>query len=178
MGDSKKEWRAEIRRRKNSYSKEQLAEMSSLLTQRIALHPHFQEARLVLLYHALPDEVDTASLFHRPDILLPKVSGPSSMELRRYEGAGSLEPGAFGILEPTGPIFTDYDRIDLAIVPGMAFDTEGNRLGRGKGYYDRMLPLLKHAYKIGVCFPFQHITPSLPTTPTDVRMDEVIYDWE
>lgn len=81
--------------------------------------------------------------------------------------------GAFGIMEPSGELFTDYSRITLAVVPGMAFDSHGHRLGRGKGYYDRFLPLLPQAYKIGVCFPFQ-LVDDVPIEPTDVVMDEVV----
>ena len=55
----------------------------------------------------------------------------------------------------------------------MAFDADCNRMGRGKGYYDRFLPLLPQAYKIGVCFPFQRLD-EIPATPFDVKMDEVL----
>ena len=76
-------------------------------------------------------------------------------------------------MEPSGELFDDYAAIDLAVVPGMAFDIQNNRLGRGKGYYDRMLPKLVNAYKIGVCFSFQRL-PGIPAEGNDVKMDEVI----
>ena len=76
-------------------------------------------------------------------------------------------------MEPTGPLFADYSKIQLAIIPGMGFDRQGNRLGRGKGYYDRMLAKLSHAYKIGVCFPFQ-LFDKIPTDIYDITMDEVL----
>ena len=72
-----------------------------------------------------------------------------------------------------GEQFTDYDKIDLALVPGMAFDAAGHRLGRGKGYYDRFLGEHPHIYKIGVCFPFQRVA-EVPSEAHDVVMDEVI----
>lgn len=84
-----------------------------------------------------------------------------------------LQEGAFHILEPTGTAFTDYDSIEIAVVPGMSFDAEGHRLGRGKGYYDRFLPRIPRAYKIGICFDFQK-TPHVPTDAHDVPMDEVL----
>ena len=64
-----------------------------------------------------------------------------------------------------------WEKIDLILVPGMAFDAMGNRLGRGKGYYDKVL---RHtpAYKIGVCFDFQFLK-AVPTEAHDVRMDNV-----
>ena len=138
-------------------------------------HPRWQEARTVLLYHSLPDEPDTHAFVRqwagKKRILLPVVVG-DDLELRVYTDDGSLRTGAFHIAEPTGKAFTDYAAIDLAIVPGVAFDREGNRLGRGKGYYDRLLPRLK-AYKIGLCFPFQ-LVESIPAEAHDVRMDEII----
>jgi 5-formyltetrahydrofolate cyclo-ligase len=94
------------------------------------------------------------------------------LELRLYSGRDSLRVGAYNILEPVGPVFSDYDSIDLAVVPGVAFTADGIRLGRGKGYYDRLLPRIK-ARKIGICFPFQ-ILHSIPAESFDIRMDEVI----
>ena len=95
------------------------------------------------------------------------------MELRRYTGPSDLAIGAYNIMEPTGEVYDDYKEIDLAVIPGVAFDAEGNRMGRGKGYYDRFLPLVPQAYKLGVCFPFQKVD-SIPTDEHDIRMDEVI----
>ena len=131
-----------------------------------------------MLYYSLPDEVCTHTLVDSllmsgKTILLPRVTGESTMQLRRYTGPRDLAAGAYGIMEPTGDAFDDYPSVDLAVVPGVAFDRSGNRMGRGKGYYDRFLPMLKRAYKIGVCFPFQMVD-SLPTDGHDVRMDEVI----
>ena len=63
--------------------------------------------------------------------------------------------------------------VHVAVIPGMAFDREGHRLGRGKGYYDRFLNRVK-TYKIGVCFDFQ-MMDQLPHDPHDVMMDEIIY---
>ena len=84
-----------------------------------------------------------------------------------------LQAGAFGILEPTGKLFTDYKKIDVAVVPGMAFDKEGRRLGRGKGYYDRFLRLLPNTYKIGICFSWQ-LVDHVPTDEHDILMDQVL----
>ena len=95
------------------------------------------------------------------------------LELRLYAGDDRLAPGAFHIEEPRGEPFTDYAGIDLAVIPGVAFDRAGNRLGRGKGYYDRLLPRLADTYKIGLCYPFQ-LADSLPAEAHDVRMDEVV----
>ena len=130
----------------------------------------------MLLYHSLPDEVDTHGLVRRwsgqKRILLPVVKG-EDLELKLYTGDNHLTQGAFRIDEPTGPAFTDYAAIDLAVIPGVAFDRRGNRLGRGKGYYDRLLPRLTQARKLGICFPYQLVN-DIPTDAHDIRMDEII----
>lgn len=138
--------------------------------------PRFVSAKYVLLFWSLPDEVDTHAFVEKwhtkKHILLPVVIG-DSLEIRPYEGMAKMRKGAFDILEPTGEPFLDYPLIDLAIVPGVGFDASGNRLGRGKGYYDRLLPQLQ-AYKIGVCFPEQYLS-AVPTEPWDSKMDKVIF---
>ena len=133
---------------------------------------------VILLYSALPDEVPTQSLMddlvaQGKTVVLPRVVSDTDMELRRYTGQQDLQTGAYGIMEPTGELFTDYDAIDVAIIPGMAFDTEGHRLGRGKGYYDRFLARVPHLYKIGLCFSWQMVD-HVPCDEHDAVMDEVI----
>ncbi|WP_281643909.1 5-formyltetrahydrofolate cyclo-ligase [Bacteroides zoogleoformans] len=139
-------------------------------------HPAFRAANTVLLYHSLKDEVDTHDFIRKwsrtKRILLPVVVG-NDLELRVYNGPEGLISGAYDIKEPTGAPFCDYNSIDLILVPGVAFDRNGNRLGRGKGYYDRLLPNIPSAYKAGICFPYQ-LVEEVPSEPFDVRMDEVI----
>ena len=135
------------------------------------------ECHTILLYHSLPDEVCTHDLIRSlhaegKTVLLPTVEG-EDLTLHRYDGERSLVKGeAFGIQESKGPLFTQFDSIDLAIIPGMAFTLRGDRLGRGKGYYDRLLPKL-HCPLIGIAFPFQ-ILSSIPTEQHDIQMTEVI----
>jgi 5-formyltetrahydrofolate cyclo-ligase len=100
---------------------------------------------------------------------LPVVSG-NDLIIKVFSGKFRL--GAFGIREPVGETINDYGQIELAVIPGMAFDRSGNRLGRGKGYYDRFVPQLS-AYKIGLCFPFQ-LVDNVPADTYDQLMDEVI----
>jgi 5-formyltetrahydrofolate cyclo-ligase len=104
---------------------------------------------------------------------LQRIINEKDMELRRYTGPQDLQASAYGIMEPTGERFTDHEAIDVAIVPGMAFDTEGHRLGRGKGYYDRFLSHVPYLYKIGLCFSWQ-IVDCVPCDEHDIVMDEII----
>ena len=136
------------------------------------------EAQTIMAYYSLPDEVNTHALIDElvaegKTVLLPKVTGDDTMELRRYTGRADLQEGSYHILEPVGECFTDYAAIDLILVPGIAFDAAGHRLGRGRGYYDRFLSTHLSLLLIGVCFPFQRVA-EVPTDPHDVCVDEVI----
>ena len=174
----KAELRRFIRTTRRPIDSTKLAEWSSVISERLLSHPKVQSAKTILLYHSLPDEVQTTQLLtvlHSMNklILLPKIIGDGIMELRVYTGENSLSKGQYGIMEPIGEVFSDYENIDVAIIPGMAFDKKGHRLGRGKGYYDRLLPQLHNTYTIGICFPFQ-LLDSVPVTSHDIPVDEVI----
>lgn len=160
---------------KTRYCDSTLTDLSADILNRLEIHPAFQKATTVLLYHSLKDEVQTHSFIEKwskdKRIILPVVVG-EELELRCYTGEQDLAAGAYGIFEPIGEVFTHYESIDLAIVPGVAFDTRGHRLGRGKGYYDRLLPRI-NAFKIGVCYPFQLIE-EVPAEPFDICMNAII----
>ena len=171
---SKQDIRKMLRQRESTDS---AAEASAIISQ-LRHHPRILLARTLLLYSSLPDEVPTQELLDEfvsegKTVLLPRVMNATEMQLCRYTGPDDLKQGAYGIMEPTGEIFTNYPLIDIAIIPGMAFDKHGHRLGRGKGYYDRFLPLLTNAYKIGICYP-SRLFDEIPVDDHDIMMDEVI----
>lgn len=171
---TKQEMRKMIRLRKQQHT----ADESSVVIARLKENPRFLQAQTLLIYSALPDEVQTQSLLDElteagKTVLLPKVVSNEDMELHRYTGASSLQSGAYGIMEPVGERFTDYATIDIAVVPGMAFDAQGHRLGRGKGYYDRFLAKVPDVYKIGLCFSWQMVD-EVPSEANDIMMDEVV----
>ena len=173
----KKELRELIRQRKAEHTAEEKAGMSARICRQVLADPQWAEAKTVFLYHALPDEVDTAILIDAAmnegkTVLLPVIDGD---ELLLKIHTGATQTGSYSIQEPVGDEFTCYKEITLAIVPGMAFDKKGNRLGRGRGFYDRTLPKLAEAYKIGLCFPFQ-LLESIPCEAYDIKMDAVLCD--
>ncbi len=174
---TKSELRKEIRRLKADYPAEVRASLSRRICNDIQADGLWRAAGTVLLYCALPDEVDLQELMENgrrsgKRVLLPVVNGDDLL-VREYSGEDSLQTGAFGIKEPVGPDFTNLGEIELVLVPGMAFDGQGHRLGRGKGYYDRLLPRLGKAYRMGVCFPFQFVE-TVPVEAYDQGMNEVI----
>jgi len=134
----------------------------------------FQLAERILMYHSLPDELSTRRFLDkwqsRKKFYLPRVNGVN-LEILPYDQS-HLELGAFHIEEPTGDDLISPDEIELIVVPGVAYDRKGNRLGRGKGFYDRLLSSTK-ATKIGVGYEFQ-IMDEIPSEPHDVKMDMII----
>lgn len=172
---TKTQIRADIAQKKKQYTQEDLTRRSIRLWDQLEKHPLFQSAHTVLLYYSLPDEVQTHTFVEKwsktKTIILPVVKG-DELELRTYTEKAHLIPGKFHIEEPTGEAITASHAIELAFIPGVSFDRDGNRLGRGKGYYDRLLQK-RLLYRIGVCFHFQlHETP-LPADSLDIPMDEV-----
>ncbi|MDE7336167.1 MAG: 5-formyltetrahydrofolate cyclo-ligase, partial [Muribaculaceae bacterium] len=127
---------------------------------------HFILADRVLIYASLPDELPTrdfiAKWSRRKQFFLPRVNGVN-LELLPFDQT-RLHLGAFHIEEPTGNDIVDPSTIDLIIVPAVALDSRGNRLGRGKGFYDRLLRDLR-ATTIGVGYDFQLISDGIPVEP-------------
>lgn len=165
---------------KRSFGKTILLEHSKKILNRLEETALFRSASSIALYYAIPGEVQTAAFIekwhHKKQLLLPLIEG-DHLRLLTYTGKESLKPGAFGIPEPDGttPPVPESD-IDLIIVPGVAFDRQCNRMGRGKGYYDRLLSTTK-APKIGICFDFQ-LLESIPVEPFDIKMDMIITEKE
>jgi 5-formyltetrahydrofolate cyclo-ligase len=137
-------------------------------------HPTFKQAQNVMLFWPLPDEINTIPLIEHAyavgkNIFLPVVVG-DDLVIKPYSPV-AMKPGAFGILEPQGDPVSPV-QLDLIIVPGVAFDAAGNRMGRGKGFYDRLLAGTS-ATTIGVCYAEQYYL-SIPTEPHDVPLNDVI----
>ena len=134
----------------------------------------FLLADRIMMYHSLPDELYTHDFLRKwagkKRFYLPRVNGVN-LEVLPYEES-RLELGSFHIEEPTGTDVTDPSEIELVVVPAVAYDRKGKRLGRGKGFYDRFLSHTK-ATKIGVGYEFQ-LVEELPSEPHDVPMDMVI----
>lgn len=141
----------------------------------LAKMEQFISAGTVLLYSSMSNEVCTDEFIAKwsktKTVVLPVVEG-DDLVLRRYSPS-LLAPGYLGILEPTlDAEEIPVEQIDLAIVPGVAFDKAGNRLGHGKGFYDRLLYRMK-CPKVGVAYDGQ-MFDSIETDAWDQKMDFVI----
>lgn len=128
----------------------------------------------ILMYHSLPDELPTHSFLDKwaskKRFFLPRVNG-LNLEILPYDKT-KLHLGAFHIEEPDGEDNGNIENIELIIVPAVAYDRSGNRVGRGKGYYDRLMESTK-ATKVGVAYDFQ-IVDDIDAEPHDVKVDILI----
>lgn len=179
----KDELRRQMRLRKQQYTRQQLEELSLPVIAR--LRSRLAEAQTILAYYSLPDEVNTHQLIDDlladgKTVLLPTVIGEGLMEWHVYTSESGLKNGAFGIGESAGDLYSEFSKETspsekqmIALVPGVAFDAAGRRLGRGKGYYDRFLATYPNIYKIGVCFDFQKVM-EVPVDELDISVDEVV----
>lgn len=170
----KKTLRQQIRQKKKEHTQEQLRTQSEIILQKLASHPDFLSANRVMLYASLPDEVQTLNFLEqwktRKTIILPTVVGDDIIPVELTADCEMVE-GDFHILEPESNPYTGP--LDLIVVPGMAFDRQGHRLGRGKGFYDRFLVKYPGVKTIGICFDFQLIE-EVPAEPHDQIISEII----
>lgn len=175
---SKAELRKTSRQRKKQLTAEDKKNAEIAVLEKLESCKEFQAAKRILAYYSLPDELPTIQLLTRwnkeKEIFLPRVNG-DYLDIARFE-PGSTEEGAFSIQEPTGSELTTVDTIDLLIIPAVGYDRKGNRLGRGKGYYDR---LLKDAAcpKIGIIYDCQ-LFENIPTESHDIPVDLIITEKE
>ena len=171
-------FRNEVKRLKALFTEDELLRKSVRVWEQVENNPHFRQAASVLLYWSIPGEVHTHDFIRRQCsnkiIILPVVDG-DRLRLALFEGEQLLiRNPVMNLYEPQGSDYPSPLTIEMAIVPGMAFDRCNHRIGRGRGYYDRLLPQLR-TYKMGVCFDFQ-LFDSIPCGKYDVDMDEVVTD--
>lgn len=174
----KKEIRKQIRELKKSIPQQVRERASISIQEKLLENDLIKDASTIFLYYALPDEVDTVLLLKKLSnrrggekrIILPVVEG-DILVLKEYIPEETVS-GYQKIQEPSGNVIIDPAEIDLAIIPGVAFDTRCNRMGRGKGFYDKLLPYL-HCPTIGLGFDFQ-IIESVPCESFDKPLDYVI----
>lgn len=138
----------------------------------------FTMADRVLIYNSLPDELSTREFISqwdgRKQFYLPRVNG-LDLDILPYSRTHT-HLGAFRIEEPDGDDLVDVADMDLIIVPAVAFDRHGNRVGRGKGFYDRLLSHAK-AVTVGVCYDFQLLDDDeIEAEEFDVPVNFIIAD--
>ncbi len=155
----------------------QKLEKSFEITNKIINLEKFKKAKVIAIYKNLKDEVNTNYLINyslnvNKIVLLPRVVG-NDIIFFKYQINDKLEESIFHILEPIYNIDNIYkDKIDLIIVPGICFDKYNNRLGYGRGYYDKFLKN-KSIYKIGISYS-DLLIDIIPTDKWDIKMNLII----
>jgi len=177
----KQEVRKQLLHKRNNEPYVDINEKSLLIQKNLENFDLFKQANTILFYISYDKEVSTHDLIKKTLHTKKKVIVPLS-DMKTYTIIPSiltdwnhLSIGAYGILEPPRSqiVPIEPNTIDLVIIPGIGFDKTGNRMGHGKGYYDRFLPLAKKALRIGLCFEFQ-IIDQIPTEPSDQKVDYII----
>ena len=167
--------REKVAKLKNSLSGEAIIRCSELICNRLVSTDLFNQSTCIALYYALGDEVLTSRLIDewrfKKQIVLPVVAG-KDLHFYPYTGNENLKKSDYGIMEPVGSELITPESIDIYIIPGIAFDYNCNRLGRGKGYYDRYLSGIEKPL-IGLCFDFQ-LVERIPADIHDKKMTMVI----
>jgi len=170
----KSEMRELLNQKRRMLTEEQVQESSARVVERLEQQPCFKEANTVLLYYPIHNEISLLALVkkykHEKTFLFP-VTHKKTMDACPYRGNDLMKRGKFGIPEPQTEPYTG--KIDLILIPGVAFDRQCNRLGRGGGYYDRFLPQHRHSTLVGVGYDFQ-LVEKVPTERRDKRLKQVI----
>ena len=174
MGESKSALRAAASSRRCALSQKDFVFRSRLIQAKVCQYPEYLSARSIALYASIENEVRTDEIRDHAwrqgkRVYYPKLRRGSAVELVRLESVRQMTPGRFDILEPSGDEqWSGECGEDLFIlVPGLAFDMNGNRLGRGQGWYDRLLKKLgEGATAAGLAYDFQ-VVDQVPVEPWD-----------
>jgi len=175
----KSAWRRQIREWLRALPAETRVSASNQLLERLLTQSIWSRANSLLCFAPLPGEPDITPIIDdalraNKVVALPRFDpGTGTYEAARIEARSQLIPGQFGTLEPAaGCPAIPLNQLDLVLVPGVAFDLAGRRLGRGKGFYDRLLAEVR-GHKCGVAFDEQ-IVAQVPEEPHDVRVDSIL----
>jgi len=150
------------------------SEGSEKIIKKLIETTEFRTAGSVLLYMPINNEVDTRDLFQTKKFIALPVIKDNNIIISR---AGTeFKKGMYNVLEPEVTEEVKPDKIDLAIVPGLAFDRKGNRIGYGKGYYDRLLEKIRTP-KIALAYSYQMVE-KIPAEPHDIQVNIIITEKE
>lgn len=174
--ETKQEIREQIRKLRGGINADEWQTATETIAQKIIASDNFREATDLFCYMDFDGEVGTELIMDEAwrlgkDIWLPKVMD-GKMEFYLVESEEELVRGTYGILEPTGESEKAPGDDGLVIVPGIAFDKNHNRLGYGKGYYDRYLKAHPGLIKLGIAFDIQ-LVDKIPAEECDCKMDMV-----
>ena len=178
---SKAALRAEARARVRALSPRARADAEAAIARRVWTLPEVAGARVLMLYASLPGEVGTDAIAAEAlrrgiTLVYPRCLDARRMALHAVSSVDALRPGRYGIREPDAdacPVHAP-GAVDAALIPGLAWDRAGQRLGRGAGYYDRLLgDEAWRGFRCGLFFAAQEV-PSIPHDAWDAPLDAVV----
>ncbi|MDP4089106.1 MAG: 5-formyltetrahydrofolate cyclo-ligase [Bacillota bacterium] len=183
--EAKKELRQFIVRKRDEVAPALRQEWDNIIFDRLIDSEYYKRAEMIFTFVSFKSEVDTHRIIKRAledkkIVCIPKIkSKEKGIELYRINGMDELKPGYFGILEPVESCpAVEAAAFDLILMPGVAFDRKGGRLGYGRGYYDRFLSKLdSESDKIALAYHFQ-LLDSVPVDIWDVLVDGIITEEE
>ena len=165
-----------ILNKRNSLTKEKIIEKSEKIKSSLFNLQPYKQSKTPMFFVSFNSEVNTHDIIReslgRKTIVVPKVAH-HEIEPSIIIDFDNLIEGKLGILEPIEVMQIAYKNIDLVLVPGIAFDKEGHRIGYGFGYYDKFLRKVPKAVKIGLCFDFQ-VVDRIPREAHDVPVDFIV----
>lgn len=179
---SKRALRREVIGRRDAMPERRRAAASVAIAERVTALPEAASARSTMAFWSFGSEIDTAPLIERlvsagKTVVLPRIEGADIVPVTFAPGEPVTET-SFGAMEPADGRVLDPSEVDLVIVPGVAFDRSGNRLGFGAGYYDRFLPRTAEGTPaIAIAFAIQ-VVPEVPTGAMDRRVDAIVTEAE
>jgi 5-formyltetrahydrofolate cyclo-ligase len=170
--------RNSVANRRSALSDVEVKQKSLLISDNLYSLEVFKLSNSIALYSSIPNEVITESIFKEAiqtekEVYFPRVNG-SSLDFHRIHDLEQLKIGKFGVLEPQAHLFkADIKQIDLFVIPALAFDKSGSRLGYGKGYYDRALSNISQSKKVGLSYSFQ-VLDSVPIDKDDRKVGIIV----
>jgi 5-formyltetrahydrofolate cyclo-ligase len=178
LAKPKNQLRQEIKAKLASLSPQEFSAFNSAIEQRFFELPIIRDSQQIMLYYSIGREVTTAALISKllqmgKTIALPACTSDKNLRAGIIHNLNELVPGIFGLSEP--PVLAqevDPAALDLIVIPGVAFDREGFRLGHGAGYYDRFL-IRTSGYKLGLAYDLQ-IIDHLPAASHDVPVHALL----
>ena len=178
---AKNEIRRRILGKRNALSASEVLKRSLVIQHRVMDLSQYKSAKIIGAYFPIGSEVRTeylieSALNSQKVVLLPKVASDRIALSRVFEEDirdNKLVEGRFKILEPARSWYNAQKNIDLLIVPGIAFDKYGNRIGYGRGYYDRFIKQKDFRLSIGLAFQFQVLDDALPRCDFDQRLHAI-----
>jgi 5-formyltetrahydrofolate cyclo-ligase len=181
VGLTKQQIRSKILSRLKTQKEDIRERKTKLILKKLLRQESFKKAKAVMFYIAFDGEVNTREMIKEAKrlgkIVTVPVCAKNRVTLRPaiLKENAALRKGPYGVYEPQAKRCIRLEDLDLVIVPGVAFDKKGNRLGRGKGCYDRFLKRIpKETPSIGLAFDFQ-ILPKVPAKQHDVSVNKVLF---